>query len=49
MTADGMNYRFDSSDTPGAIYIPYHGRVSGSRVRSKFMEFKLTDVFVTGV
>jgi hypothetical protein len=28
MTADGMNYRFDSADTPGVIYIPRRGYVS---------------------
>ena len=28
MTTDGMNYRFDSADTPEVIYIPPRGYVS---------------------
>jgi hypothetical protein len=31
MTTDGMNYRFDSADTPGVIYIPPRAARRGPR------------------
>ena len=45
-SSDGMNYRFDSSDSPGYIYIPLFDipPVYTHRVRLHFRSLSLTDV-----
>ena len=45
-SSDGMNYRFDSSDSPGHIYIPLFdvAPVYTHRVRLHFRSLSLTDV-----
>jgi hypothetical protein len=43
-SADGMNYRFDSADTPGLIFIPPRAVAFTHRVRLHFRSLSLTAV-----